>query len=59
LNSPIPEEHKSTLLCHLGNISQRTGRTLKCDSSNGMILNDPDAKKLWTREYESGWEPKL
>jgi len=59
LNSPIPEGHKSTLLCHLGNISQRVGRTLKCDSSNGMILNDPEAKKMWTREYEPGWEPKL
>ena len=32
LNAEIAEGHKSTLLCHLGNIAQRTGRTLTCDA---------------------------
>ncbi len=59
LNSPIVEGHKSTLLCHLGNIAHRTGRTLRCDPTNGHILDDPEAMKLWTREYEKGWEPKV
>lgn len=57
INSPINEGHKSQLLCHLANISQRTGRTLYTDSSNGHILNDNEAMKLWKREYEKGWEP--
>jgi predicted dehydrogenase len=57
LNAPVTEAQKSVLLCHLANISQRTGRTLHCDPLNGHILNDPDAMKLWRREYESGWEP--
>jgi len=47
------------LLCHLANISQRTGKTLYCDTSNGHIINDKDAMKLWKREYEKGWEPKV
>ncbi len=59
INSPIDEGHKSVLLCHLANIAQRTGRTLHCDPTNGHILNDPGAMKLWRREYEKGWEPKI
>lgn len=58
LNAEISEGYKSTLLCHLGNISQRVGRTLKCDPQNGHILGDDEAMTLWTREYEPGWEPK-
>jgi predicted dehydrogenase len=59
LFSPIDEGHKSVLLCHLANIAQRTGRTLHCDPTNGHIMNDSDAMKLWGRDYEKGWEPKL
>jgi predicted dehydrogenase len=59
LNSDILSGHQSTLLVQLGNIAQRTGRALKIDPSNGRILNDADAMKLWSREYEKGWEPKL
>src|SRR5436189_6309300 len=42
LNSPINEGHKSVLLCHLANISQRTGATLHCDTTNGHIKNNAD-----------------
>ncbi len=59
LNSPVNEAQKSVLLCHLANIAQRTGRTLHCDAKNGHILNDAAAMKLWGREYEKGWEPKI
>jgi predicted dehydrogenase len=59
LFSPIDEGHKSVLLCHLANIAQRTGRTLHCDPTNGHIMNDSDAMKLWGRDYEKGWEPNL
>ncbi len=59
LNSEIAEGHKSTLLCHLGNIAWRTGRTLTCDASNGHILGDEDAMKLWTRDYAPGWQPEV
>jgi predicted dehydrogenase len=57
LNQEIESGHKSTLLCHLGNIAQRTGRALDCDPASGHILNDKDAVHLWSREYEKGWEP--
>ncbi|WP_315817607.1 hypothetical protein [Paraflavitalea speifideaquila] len=53
------EGHKSILLCLLANIAQRTGRTLHTDPTNGHILKDKQAMKMWKREYEKGWEPKL
>jgi predicted dehydrogenase len=59
LNAPIEEGHKSTLLPQLGNIAYRTGKVLTCDPSNGHILHDTEAVKLWGREYEKGWEPKI
>jgi hypothetical protein len=55
----IEEGHKSTLLCHLGNISQRTGRSLSTDPANGHILEDAEAAKLWTKEYREGWTPQV
>ena len=55
-NSPIDEGVKSTLLCHLANISYRVGKPLDVNSENGRI-NDKGAMKFWSREYEPGWEP--
>lgn len=56
VNIGADEGHKSTLLMQLGMISQRVGRTLKIDSSNGHILYDLEASRLWSREYEPGYE---
>jgi predicted dehydrogenase len=55
----IEEGHKSTLLCHLGNVAWRTGRALHTDPKSGRILDDPAAAALWSREYRAGWEPKV
>lgn len=56
LNQPILEAHKSTLLCHLGNIAHRTGRTVNSDSQNGRILSDSQQQALWQREYDPNWK---
>lgn len=58
-NSEIAEGHRSTLLCHLGNIAHRTGRALACDPSDGRILGDDQAMTHWSREYAPAWEPKV
>ncbi len=55
LNQPIQEGHKSTLLCHLGNIAYRTGKTVTSDSTSGRILGDPEQTELWQRDYEPAW----
>ena len=57
--SPIDEGAKSTLLCHLANISSRTNSSLDCNPENGHILKNEKAMALWSREYEKGWEPKI
>ena len=58
-NAPMEEAHKSTLLCHLGNIAQATGHTLHLDAQTGQVKNDRDAMKMWSREYEKGWKPEV
>lgn len=59
LTQPIAQGFKSPLLCHMGNIAQFSHSTLKCDPRSGKILDNPEAQKLWGRDYEPGWEPKL
>lgn len=59
LKSDIDSGHKSTLLVQLGNIAQRVGHSLEINPQNGHILGDVAAQKLWSREYERGWEMKL
>lgn len=56
LHSGIVEACMSTQLVQLGNIAQRVGHSLTIDPSSGRILDDPEANKLWGREYEKGWE---
>ncbi|WP_460939370.1 Gfo/Idh/MocA family protein [Spirosoma humi] len=57
-NSTIEEGARSTLLCHLANIAYRTNKSFAVDAKNGHI-RDADAMKLWTRQYEKGWEPGI
>jgi len=59
LNAEVQEAHKSTLLCHLGNIAHRTGHTLNCDPENGRIANDQQAMDFWSREYDPAFAPKV
>ncbi|MFC2125042.1 Gfo/Idh/MocA family protein [Bacteroidota bacterium] len=59
LKSPIVDGAISVLMCHLGNIAQKTGHTLNLNPKTGNIINDPEAMKMWSRQYEPGWEPKV
>jgi predicted dehydrogenase len=56
LNADIEEGHKSTSLCHLGNIAWRVARALRWDAKKERILNDPQANALLARTYRKGFE---
>ncbi len=55
LNQPILEGHRSTLLCHLGNIAYRTGRSVNSDPKNGHVVDDKEQQALWRRDYNPDW----
>jgi predicted dehydrogenase len=59
LHSPIDEGVSSTLLCHLGNISQALGRVLEVDTRTGRVIDDRAATKMWDRDYAPGWKPSV
>jgi len=58
LNSPIDEMIKSTHMCHLANIAYRLKKDLVINPQTGKTT-DSEVNKLWSREYQSGWEPKI
>jgi predicted dehydrogenase len=54
-NCDIEIGHVSSVMCHLGNIAWRVGRTLRFDPATETIVGDPEANKLRGREYRSPW----
>jgi predicted dehydrogenase len=53
LNAPIEEGYMSTVLVHLANISYRLGRTLEFDAQNLTCKGDPEATRMFTRQYRA------
>jgi predicted dehydrogenase len=58
LKSPIAQGAVSQMLTHYANIASRVGHSFNVDPATGKI-KDKKAMKLWAREYEPGWEPKI
>jgi len=54
-NGDIEEGHRSALLCHLGNIAQRVGRTIRFDAADESIPGDAEAARLLSRTYRDPW----
>jgi len=50
-NADIEEGHKSTRMCHLGNIAYRTGRALRFDAQTETCLADAEANRSLGRSY--------
>ncbi len=58
-NCDVEQGYKSVMAMQLGNIAWRVGRSLEIDPKDGHIVGDKEAAKLWSRDYEKGWEPKV
>jgi len=53
--TPVESAHRSAVPGHLGLIAMLTGRKLRWDAKLEVILGDPDAAKLLTRDYRAPW----
>ena len=59
LNAPISVGNVAVTMLQISNIAWRVNRELQLDARNGQIQNDSAAMKMWGREYEKSWEPRL
>src|SRR5690606_8369156 len=54
-DTPMEEGHKSAILCHLGNITTRLGRSVNFDPATQRITGDDEAAAMMGREYRAPW----
>jgi predicted dehydrogenase len=59
LNAPVSAGNIAVTMLHLSNIAWEVNRELHLDPKDGRIQNDPEAMKMWGREYEKGWAPHV
>ncbi len=59
--SDIESMAKTTMLCHLGNIALRTGKTLHWDAKKQDVANHGDVKNCtsYERDYRKPWKLKM
>ena len=59
LNAPVATGNVAVTMLQLSNIAWEVNRELLLDPADGKIQHDPEAMKMWGREYEKGWAPHL
>ncbi len=59
LHAPIAVGNVAVTMLQLSNVAWEVKRELALDPTNQHVLNDPAAMKMWTRDYEKGWAPKV
>jgi predicted dehydrogenase len=59
-NADVEEGHLTAVMCHLGNIATRLGRSLRWDAEKEQIIGDPEANRWLEKEYRRPWQlPKI
>ena len=58
LNAHIAEGAISMAMVHYSNVAYRIGHGFDICNKTG-IMYDREAMKLWGREYDPNWEPKI
>jgi predicted dehydrogenase len=59
LHAPVSEGNIAVTMLQLSNIAWEVNRELHLDTKDARIENDPEAMKMWAREYEKGWAPRV
>ena len=59
LHAPIDVGNVAVTMLQLSNIAWEVSRELQLDTNGGRIQNDAEAMRMWDREYEPGWAPKV
>jgi len=54
-NADVEEGHLSAVMCHLGNLSTRLGRSLTWDAEHERVVDDKEANTLLTKAYRKPW----
>ena len=57
--SDVEDGHWTSVACHLGNISLRTGRRLQWDPVKEEIVGDREAAAMQRRPYRRPWDQVL
>lgn len=55
-NADVEEGHYTAVMCHLGNIATRLGRSLKWDAEREVFLGDREANQMLSRPYRKEWK---
>jgi len=59
LRAPVSVGNIAVTMLQLSNIGWKVNRELCLDAKDGRIRGDPEAMKMWGREYEPGWAPNV
>ena len=55
-HADVEEGYLTNLMCHLGNISMRMGRSVSWDPDKQEIRGDPEATRMCSRPYRAPWK---
>jgi predicted dehydrogenase len=55
-NADVEEGHRTAVMCHLGNISTRLGRSIRRGAEKEEIVDDADASRWMMRPYRAPWQ---
>ena len=59
LNAPVSVGNIAVTMLQISNIAWEVNRELHLDTQDGRIQGAPEAMKMWGREYEDGWAPRV
>jgi predicted dehydrogenase len=57
--SDLASAQRTSVACHLANLSLRLGRSLRWDKSEKTVINDAEAAAMMVRPYRTPWDREL